>query len=128
MRLHYLNEPIKYIADVPVDKQNDYTFDWYFDNKIIQHGYKVKHTWNDVGVHTVELRTTDNKTKLIGIKKVQVNIIPPGIKHELPVSLYSFADVGFSAYYLYRFLDLTYNLPGDSDVFKFHDTMQLILG
>ena len=33
MRLHYLNEPIKYIADVPVDKQNDYIFTWYFDER-----------------------------------------------------------------------------------------------
>lgn len=128
MRLHYINEPVRYIADVPVDKQSGYTFDWYFDNKIIKHGYKVKHIWNDVGVHTVELRTTDNKTKLIGIKTVQVNIVLPTLKHDLPVNLYSFSDIGFSAYYLYRFMDLTYNYPGDSDVFKFHDTVQLILG
>ena len=128
MRFHYLNEPVKYFADVPVDKRQNYTFTWYFDDKIAGYGHSIKHTWNDIGTHKITLHTLDNKTSLLGIKTTEVNIIPPTIKHELPITLYSFSDLGFSMYYLYRFVDLTYDPPGDSDVFKFHDTMQLILG
>lgn len=88
MRLHYLNEPVKYIADVKPEDRDNYIFTWYFDDKTSIIGPEVSYTWNDVGVHTIKLVTYDKKTGLSGYKFTTVNVVLRNIKHSNDNSCY----------------------------------------
>lgn len=88
MRLHYLNEPVKYIADVKPEDRDNYIFTWYFDEKDPIVGAEVSHAWNDVGDHTIKLVTYDKKTGLSGYKFTTVNVVLRNVKHPNDNSCY----------------------------------------
>lgn len=76
MKRHFLDDNIKFYADVPFANRNMYTYLWEFSDGEKYYDYMFTRTFKKFGIYDVKLTTTNKNSGLAGIKTIKINIVP----------------------------------------------------
>lgn len=75
MLKHFLDDNIRFYADVPFALRNKYSYVWEFSDGEKFYEYTFTRTFKKFGIYEVKLTTTDKDTGVSGVKTNKVNII-----------------------------------------------------
>lgn len=96
MKQHFLDDNIRFYADVPFKNRNMYTYVWKFSDGETYEGYTFTRTFKKFGIYDVELTTTNKVSGLVSTKSTKINIVSYHgryIKKEIVLPAYALPQV-----------------------------------
>lgn len=75
MQKHFLDDNVRFYADVPFALRNKYSYVWEFSDGEKFYEYTFTRTFKKFGIYEVKLTTTDKDTGVSGVKTSKINIV-----------------------------------------------------